>query len=124
MYPDGGGLVEVRQCPHGMGLFATRDITKGRVIREFEDVLLTPRPTSELRGRYALRIGENEFWGAFPKGSADYWSNFIDHSDDPNVLFIFDKGRKRAWLKAAKPIGRGSEIFLKYDSYFRSNPTF
>jgi SET domain len=118
------GLVEVRQCPHGRGLFASRDIGRGSVIRRFEGVLLVSRPTSAPHGRYALQIGENEFWEGFPRGSPDYWSNFIDHSDHPNAGFVFDKGKKRAWLKATRSIRRGDEIFLKYDSYFHSNPSF
>ncbi len=118
------GLVEVGPCPHGRGLFASRDIASGSVIREFADIVLTSRPTSTLRGRYALQIGENEYWDGFPRGSPDYWSNFIDHSDDPNAVFVFDEGRTRAWLKASRRIRKGQEIFLRYDSYHRTNPRF
>jgi SET domain-containing protein len=118
------GLVEVRPCPHGRGLFASKDIAKGNVIREFRDIVLTSHPTSTPRGRYALQIGENEYWDGFPRGSPDYWSNFIDHSDDPNAVFVFDDERTRAWLKAAKPIEKGKEIFLRYDFYYPKNPRF
>jgi SET domain-containing protein len=116
--------VEVRPCPHGKGLFARADIEAGSVIREFEGVVFTPRPTSALEGKYALRIGEDEYWDGFPEGSQDFWSNFIDHSDDPNAVFVFDKERKKAWLKAASAIKKGQEIFLRYDSYFPTNPRF
>jgi hypothetical protein len=96
--PQGGlglsvrGLVEVRPCPHGRGLFASKDIARGSVIREFKDIVLISHPTSTPRGRYALQIGENEYWDGFAKGNPDYWSNFIDHSDDPNSVFVFDGG--------------------------------
>jgi SET domain-containing protein len=116
--------VEVRPCPHGRGLFAIVDIARGSVIREFEGVVFTAQPTSAPEGKYALRTGENEYWDGFPAGSKDFWSNFIDHSDDPNAVFLFDKQRKRAWLKAERAIKKGQEIFLKYDSYFPSNPKF
>jgi SET domain-containing protein len=118
------GLVEVRPCPHGRGLFASRDIARGSVIREFRDIVLTSRPTSTPRGRYALQIGENEYWDGFSRGSPDYWSNFIDHSDDPNSVFVFDEGGTRARLEAAKPIKKGQEIFIRYDSYYPTNPRF
>ncbi|HVC27740.1 MAG TPA: SET domain-containing methyltransferase [Nitrososphaerales archaeon] len=118
------GLVEVRPCPHGRGLFACRKIERGSVIREFRDLVLTARPTSTPRGRYALQIGENEYWDGFPRGSPDYWSNFIDHSDDPNAVFVFDDKRTMARLKAAKRIEKGQEIFLRYDSYHSTNPRF
>ena len=118
------GLVSVGPCPHGRGLFASRDIARGSVIREFGDIVLTSRRSSTARGKYALQIGDNEYWDGFPRGSPDYWSNFIDHSDDPNAVFVFDEGRTRAWLKAAKRIRKGQEIFLRYDYYHPTNPRF
>jgi len=117
-------VVEVRPCCHGKGLFATEDIERGSVIREFEGVIFTTQPKSSPEGRYALRIGENEYWDGFPAGSPDFWSNFIDHSDDPNVVFVFNKERKKAWLKAAKAIKKGQEIFICYMDYYYSNPTY
>ncbi len=119
-----GGLVEVRPCPHGRGLFATRDIEEGSVIREFEDLVLTSSPTSTPEGRYALQIGENEYWDGFPAGSTDYWSNFIDHSSDPNAAFVIDGDRKRARFKATKRIERGQELFVDYRAYHHTNPVF
>ena len=92
------GLVRVGPCPHGRGLFASKDIARGSVIREFRDLVITSRPSSTPWGRYALQIGENEYWDGFPRGSPDYWSNFIDHSDDPNSVFVFDQGRTSARL--------------------------
>lgn len=118
------GLVAVRPCPHGRGLFASREIGRGSVIREFRDIVLTSHPASTARGKYALQIGENEYWDGFPRGSPDYWSNFIDHSDDPNAVFVFDEGRTRAWLRAAERIRKGEEIFLRYDAYHPTNPRF
>ncbi len=116
--------VEVRPCPHGRGLFAIEDIAMGRVIREFDDLAVSSEPRSGPEGEYALRIGEHEYWDGFPVGSPDYWSNFIDHSDDPNSVFVIDRKQRKAQLKATKAIGKGEEIFLRYDAYFASNPTF
>lgn len=93
------------------------------MIRKFDDLVVVPVPSSS-DGAYALRIGEHEYWDGYPEGSADYWSNFIDHSDDPNAVFVFDIGKERAWLKAAKPIGKGEEIFISYSHYHSTNPTF
>jgi SET domain-containing protein len=117
-------IVEVRPCPHGRGLFASDDIETGSVVREFDGLVLTSRPASPIEKNHALRIGKDEYWDGFPKGSPDYWSNFIDHGDDPNAVFVFDKEKRKAWLKAAKPIKKGQELFIKYDYYFQSNPTF
>jgi SET domain-containing protein len=95
----------------------------GSVIREFDDLALTSRPASP-EGNYALRIGEHEYWDGFPKGSPDYWSNFIDHSDNPNAVFVFDKEKRRAWLKAANPIEKGQEILINYRDYYCTNPIY
>lgn len=94
------------------------------MIREFRDIVLTSQPALTAEGSYALQIGENEYWDGFPKGSPDYWSNFIDHSDHPNAVFVFDKKKTRAWLKAAKPIGKTREIFIDYRRYHSTNPRF
>jgi hypothetical protein len=118
------GLVEVRPCPHGRGLFARRDVEKYSVIRQFDDIVLTSRPTSAPHGKYALRVGEYEYWDGFPAGSPDEWSNFIDNADDPNAVFVLDKERRRAWLKATEPIKKGREIFIRYRDYYYANPSF
>ncbi len=110
--------------PAREGPLRHRDIGRGTVIREFDDLVLTSRPTSAPEGKYALQIGENEYWDGFPKGSPDYWSNFIDHSNDPNAVFVIDKSKRRAWLKARKPIRKGQEILINYRDYYHANPTF
>jgi len=93
------------------------------VIHVFEGVALTSQPTAA-EGGYALRIGQDAYWDGFPPGSPDFWSNFIDHSDNPNVVFVFDREKKRAMLKSAKMIRKGQELFLRYDYYHQANPRF
>jgi hypothetical protein len=118
------GLVEVRPCPHGRGLFASKDIEMDRVIRAFDALVVVPFPSSPPGGGYALRVGEREYWDAFPRRSPDYWSNFIDHADDPNAVFVFERDKKRARFLAAKPIRKGEEIFINYRDYYFANPVF
>jgi hypothetical protein len=118
------GLVEVRLCPHGKGLFAIRDIPRDAVIWTFDDVTFTSRPGSPRNRNRALRVGEHEYWDEAREGSSDYWSNFIDHSDDPNAHFVFDRNERKAWFKAKRPIVADEEIFIKYDDYYPTNPVF
>jgi SET domain len=119
-----GEMVEVKPCPHGFGLFASRDIGEGSVVREFVGLVLVSRPSRTPEGRYALQTGEDEYWDGFPPGSPDYWSNFIDHSGDPNVVFVFDAEKTRAWLKTLRRVAMGEELFLNYRDYYGANPTF
>ncbi len=121
---DGSSAVEVRPCPHGRGLFASEEIARGRVIRQFDDVALSSHPKPGPEGDYALRMGEHLYWDGFPPGSPDYWSNFIDHRDEPNAAFVFNLEKKMAWLKAVKTILKGDEIFINYSHYDSANPTF
>jgi len=118
------GRVEVRQCPHGRGLFAMRDLPKGALIFAMNDLVLTPTPRSPPERSYALRVGEDEYWDEAPPDSPYYWSNFIDHSMDPNSVFHIDKKNKAVTFRTTRPVKRGEEIFIRYDDYFPSNPTF
>jgi len=115
-------IVEVRQCPHGKGLFALVDMSLPTMIVEIHDVVFTSAPTSPSR-RYALRVGENDYWDECPPESDLYWSNFIDHSNEPNTAFIFDMERKTSWFVTTKPVKNGEELFIKYDDYYPTNPT-
>ncbi len=117
-------LVEVRPCRHGKGLFALRDLPSRFVIAEFEDVVFTSSPVSPPERGHALRVGENEYWDESPPDSRWYWSNFIDHSGTPNCLFNFDRLRHTARLMLSRAVRTGEELFLKYDDYFPSNPTW
>jgi hypothetical protein len=118
------GIVEVKPCLHGRGLFAMTDLPEGALIFDMDDLVLTSTPTSPPERSYALRVGEDEYWDEAPPDSPYYWSNFIDHSNDPNSRFYLDKKNKAMTYKTIKPIKKGEEIFIRYDEYFPSNPTF
>ena len=117
------GMIEVRPCPHGRGLFALVDMPLPTMIIAFHDVKFTPTPTSSPMSRFALRVGENDYWDESPPDSDVYWSNFIDHDDDPNAAFIFNMERTTGWFVTTKPVLKGEELFIKYDSYYPTNPT-
>lgn len=115
--------MEVRGCPHGLGLFAVRNLLAGYTIARFRGVRLTSDPASPPgRGR-ALRIGANEYWDEEPPESEFYWSNFIDHSRELNCRFVFEARKHSVSLRTTKAISAGQELFLKYDDYYPTNPT-
>ena len=118
------GVVAVRTCPHGRGLFALRDLPSNFVIAEFEDVAFTSNPVSPPERGHALRVGENEYWDEAPRDSPWYWSNFIDHSGKPNSEFTFDRLRRIVRFVVTRAVRKGEELFLKYDDYYPSNPTW
>jgi hypothetical protein len=121
--PGYSGLIEVRPCPHGKGLFALFDMSLPTMIIEFPDVKFTSTPKSQPENRYALRVGDNDYWDECPPESDLYWSNFIDHSSNPNAVFVFDLDRTTAWLVTTRPVNKAEELFIKYDDYYPTNPT-
>jgi hypothetical protein len=117
------GVLEVRSCPHGRGVFAVRDFDEGETVAVVVGGEYTARPRST-RG-YALRIGDELYWDEAPGDSPGYWSNFLDHRGDPNCRFLdFDPSLPGAKLVAIRRIKSGDEMFLNYKDYHPSNPTF
>jgi hypothetical protein len=117
------GVLEVRSCSHGKGVFALRDFSEGEVVAVVIGGEYTSRPKSTTG--HALRIGDELYWDEAPPDSAAYWSNFLDHSGDPNCRFQdFNPLLPGANLVATRQISCGDEMFLNYRDYHPSNPTF
>lgn len=121
-----GDSLEVRACPHGRGVFALRSFREGTVIETFDRVTTTTSPTSPPWKRWALIIGRTGdgrhlFWDEEPEGSPRYWSNFLDHDNNPNVRFLIDAQRGRAHLVAIRSIGVGDELLMNYKEYDPDN---
>jgi hypothetical protein len=117
------GVLEVRDCPHGRGVFALKDFAKGELVAMTigGDYVATPKSTRS----YALRLGEHLYWDEAPKDSPGYWSNFLDHNDDANCRFVdFDKRLPGAKLTAIRAIKRNQELSLNYRDYYPTNPVF
>lgn len=120
------GLLEVRKCPHGLGVFALRRFHPGDLIHSFENVMATTTPKSPPRKRWALIIGnapggEHLFWDEEPRGSPNYWSNYLDHSRDANMRFLIDVSKGSARLVATEDVEPGEELFLNYREYHPDN---
>ncbi|MDG6926350.1 MAG: SET domain-containing protein [Nitrososphaerota archaeon] len=120
------GILEVRACPHGRGVFALRGFAAGEPLRSFHDVVLTTSPASPPWRRWAMIVGRTAdgkhlFWDEEPEGSSDYWSNFLDHGDTPNVRFQIDLTGRTARLVATRAIDAGDELLLNYREYDSDN---
>ena len=121
-------VLEVKKCPHGRGVFATRTFRAGDELKMFREITITETPKSPSWKRWALIIGRSSdgarlFWDEEPEDSPDYWSNFLDHSDWPNVRFIIDIKDLTARLLATRSIEAGEELFLNYKEYDSDNWT-
>jgi SET domain len=122
------GLLEVRGCPHGRGVFAARDFGVGDLIHPMSHMFVTTTPKSPPWKRWAMIIGKTPdgrqlFWDEEDEGSDEYWSNFLDHGQRPNVRFSIDIAKRTASLFAVRPIKAGEELFLDYKEYDPDNWT-
>jgi hypothetical protein len=120
------GLLEVRKCPHGKGVYSSRDLEAGELIWSFDHISLTTTPRSPPSKRWALIIGktpdgENLFWDEASEEGGEYWSNFLDHSDHPNVKFLIETGNRTARLVTTRAVKAGEELFLDYKEYDLDN---
>jgi hypothetical protein len=117
------GILEVRMCPHGRGIFALRPFHEGETVSIVAGGKVVRLPTST-KG-YALRIGDDLYWDEIEAGEPSYWSNFLDHSDMANCKFLdIDVSLPSARLVATREISKGDELFLNYRDYHPGNPVF
>ncbi len=117
------GVLEVRSCPHGRGVFALRDFRDGDTVSVVVGGEFTAKPRST--DGHALRIGDSLYWDEAPVDSPIYWSNFLDHREEPNCRFVdFNPSMPGARLVAVTKIRKGEEMFLDYRDYHPDNPVF
>ncbi|MFM7181770.1 MAG: SET domain-containing protein [Verrucomicrobiales bacterium] len=109
---------------HGRGVFATRDIPKGKPIIEYVGEVITKREAGK-RGRALLEEsrttggasvyifildGRHDLDGNFPWNEA----RLINHSCEPNCETEIDEER-RIWVTALHDIKKGDELFFDYN---------
>jgi hypothetical protein len=117
------GVLEVRDCPHGRGVFALKDFNEGETIAIVVGGKFVRHPIST-KG-YALRVGDELYWDEASVDEPGYWSNFLDHSGATNCSFVdFEPALPGARLVAIRKIRDGDEMFLNYRDYHPDNPVF
>jgi len=115
-----GPGVEVKKCPHGNGVFATRDFKEGELISSFKSPFVKELP-DPARGWATLRVGDL-WWEEPASGEEDEWANFLDHEKSPNSVFVnfnFDEGTGD--LMTTRPIKTGEEVYIDYGAYSPEN---
>ena len=50
------------------------------------------------------------FWDEVSEDADEYWSNFLDHSDSPNVRFIIDLEGRSARLLTVREVRSGGAV--------------
>ncbi len=106
-------MPEIRNCPHGRGAFATRRYAPGEIIEIITGGKLTAKPED---WSHSLEMVEGVWWEAFAPDQEGYWSNFLDHADEPNCdLIDFDQTGPSVRVVARRLIEAGEELYINYD---------
>lgn len=110
--------VIIKKCPHGRGIFAKKDFNKNDIIGILVGGM--PKKKEDLKfPKYALHIPNTDlYWD--DENSTLHWSDYLDHSKNPNALIDFKNfnvKKPSAKLIALKDIKANEEIFIDYYFY-------
>lgn len=93
----------------GLGLVATRDITRGQTIVEYVGPLLSRTEADDKGGRYLFDV--NSRWTVDGSGRTNV-ARYANHSCQPNAEAAIKN--RRIFITALKPIKPGEEICYDY----------
>lgn len=120
-------LLEVRivSAKKGRGVFAKKDITKGTVI---DIAHVVPIPNKDYKKiRKTILYNYCYIWED-PKHTPEFTnaitlsiSQFINHSYDPNVIYLYDYKNQAIEFSALKDIAKGEELLVNYNGLVDDN---
>jgi SET domain-containing protein len=99
----------VKRSATGLGLFATKEIPKGKRIIEYTGPRVPNEQVEKSNGKYFF--GVTKKWSIDGSGR-DNVARYINHSCRPNAEAIISKGR--VWIWSRKKIRPGDEIAYDY----------
>lgn len=120
-------LLEVRivSAKKGRGVFAKKDINKGTVI---DIAYVVPIPNKDYKKiRKTILYNYCYIWED-PKHAPEFTnaitlsiSQFINHSYDPNVIYLYDYKNQAIEFSALKDIAKGEELLVNYNGLVDDN---
>ena len=99
----------VRRTKTGLGLFATKQIPKGKRIIEYTGPRISNEVAESRRGRYFFGVDKKWSIDGSPRSNT---ARYINHSCKPNAEAISSGGR--IWIWSRKNIRPGEEITYDY----------
>jgi hypothetical protein len=97
--------VEVRSGFLGLGVFARRDMPLGAVLAEGWG------SSAPCRTRHSVQVDFGTHLHVEPP------LVYVNHSCDPNCALLIDRGKKLFQLRALRPLSRGEEVSIDYDTF-------
>jgi SET domain-containing protein len=106
--------LSLKRTATGLGLFALRDIPRGRRIIEYLGELITDEEADRRRGKYLFDLGDGYSIDGRARSNL---ARYFNHSCRPNAI-AYITGR-RVWVWSRRLIRAGEEITLDYGrAYF------
>jgi len=103
----------------GRGAFANKDIVKGTIIDIAPVVLIPNRDYKKIRKtvlyNYCYIWEDPDHEPEFKNAITLSVSQFINHSYDPNVKYLYDYRSKAIEFEAIHDISKGEEITVNYN---------
>ncbi|MFX1572250.1 MAG: SET domain-containing protein [Promethearchaeota archaeon] len=114
-------LLEIRFISRkkGKGVFAKEFIPKGRIIDIAHIILISNKDWNLIEktvlSNYSFEWDDPKFRGEFDSAISLSVSQFINHSYDPNVEYIYDYKNKCIEYITLRNISKGEEITVNYN---------
>ncbi|HSE34501.1 MAG TPA: SET domain-containing protein [Candidatus Paceibacterota bacterium] len=102
-------VYRVKRSRTGLGLFATKDIRKGKTIIEYIGYVLDPSRDDERSNRYIFNVNKKKDIDGSPRWNI---ARYVNHACRPNSEAI-DRGA-RIFYAAKRNITAGEEITVDY----------
>ena len=109
---------KIKKCPHGYGLFATKNFRKGQLISNISGGKIVKNSSDA--SMFALKIPSKKMWWDEINPAKPEWDSFIDHNKEPNAEILFKKfnpKKPEAKLIAIANIKINDEIAINYWKY-------
>lgn len=108
-------MIEVNQSKYGRGIFATRDIKKGKLIHQ-APIIISPKEEFEyiektVLANYVFCWGEKYEDCAIALG----FGSLFNHSYTPNAKYKFKRKKETIDFYAHTDIKAGEEILINYN---------
>jgi len=101
--------IRIGETPHGRGVIAARDISKGETIEICPIVELGAGQTNGLIDDYVVSLGDGREGSALMLG----YGSVYNHSDDPNAEYIHETDDAYSFV-ATRDIAGGEQITISY----------
>jgi SET domain-containing protein len=100
----------IKRTNTGLGLFATKPISKGKRIVEYTGRLIPNEKVETSNGKYFFGVNTKWSIDGSPRSNV---ARYINHSCGPNAeAFVSD--RRRVWIWSRRNIKAGEEITYDY----------